>query len=289
MLSAAGVTPLQVDVLDRAALLAAVDRQRCDAVISELTSMKKPPTTHNDMAATDRLRIQGTTNLLAAAERVGARRFVTQSMVFGYGYGDFHGRVLTEDDHLHPSVTAGSRSIWPRCAPAEQQVSLRRTWRGSRCGTACSTGPVRPVMRWSTAYAGDGCRPSAMAACSRGSTSTTPPRRPSPRWKRHRRQAYNVADDEPVSFPALMTAMAAAVGAPQPRVLPSWLLAAPLCQGGHNRRPAGRHHQGQAESGWAPRLPTYRDGVKGSPTTTAGSGMTARHRRPIAHEPSTTG
>lgn len=45
----AGATPIQVDVLDRAALLDALDGHRCDAVIAQLTAMKKAPTAHQDM------------------------------------------------------------------------------------------------------------------------------------------------------------------------------------------------------------------------------------------------
>ena len=102
VLLAAGALPIQVDVLDRSALLQALDGHRCEAVIAQLTALKKAPTGHKDMAATNRLRTEGTANLLAAAKQITARRFVTQSMVFGYGYGDFHGRVLTESDQFGP-------------------------------------------------------------------------------------------------------------------------------------------------------------------------------------------
>ena len=264
VLSAAGVTPLQVDVLDRAALLAAVDRQRCDAVISELTSMKKPPTTHNDMAATDRLRIQGTTNLLAAAERVGARRFVTQSMVFGYGYGDFHGRVLTEDDPFAPVGHGRFEEHLAAMRSAEQQVIASPHLEGIalRYGLFYGPGPAGDAMvnglrrrRLPTLRHGgvqpwvyiDDAASATVAALERGTAG----------------EAYNVADDEPVSFPALMTAMAAAVGAPQPLVLPSWLLASmPYAKAVITGGLRVATTKAKQELGWAPRLPTYRDGVK---------------------------
>ena len=101
-LAAAGATPIQVDVLNRPDMLRALRGQRADAVISELTALKKPPASHKDMAATDRLRTEGTANLIAAARQIGALRFLTQSMVFGYGYGDWSGRVLTESDPFGP-------------------------------------------------------------------------------------------------------------------------------------------------------------------------------------------
>lgn len=44
---------------------------------------------HKDMTATNILRTKGTANLIAAAHQLDARRFLTQSMVFGYGYGDW--------------------------------------------------------------------------------------------------------------------------------------------------------------------------------------------------------
>ena len=45
------------------------------------------------MALTDRLRVEGTTNLLAAAQELGARRFLTQSFILGYGYRPATGRI----------------------------------------------------------------------------------------------------------------------------------------------------------------------------------------------------
>src|ERR687884_525584 len=59
---ALNATPVVADVLDRDPLLRAVD------------------------------------GLLAAAESLGARRFLTQSVIFGYGYYDHGDHLLTEDD-----------------------------------------------------------------------------------------------------------------------------------------------------------------------------------------------
>ena len=49
-----------------------------DAVISELTALKKPLAQHRHMAETNRLRTLGIANLLQVAKQLGARRFVTQ-------------------------------------------------------------------------------------------------------------------------------------------------------------------------------------------------------------------
>ncbi len=64
--------------LDRAlmsdALLAAVDGLTADAVIHELTALKRPPVRHGDMAQTNALRTRGTAHLLVAARTLGAHR-----------------------------------------------------------------------------------------------------------------------------------------------------------------------------------------------------------------------
>jgi nucleoside-diphosphate-sugar epimerase len=77
MLRALGAESLGADVMDQQALLKAVDGLEADAVIHQMTALKKIPTRHRDMAATDALREVGTANLLAAARLLGARRFVT--------------------------------------------------------------------------------------------------------------------------------------------------------------------------------------------------------------------
>lgn len=97
-----GARPLVADVLDRDALRDATRGHRFNAVIHELTSLKKPPLRHRDMEQTNRLRIEGTRNLIEAASDTGATRFVTQSIVFGYGFRD-HG----DTELIAPSFREG--------------------------------------------------------------------------------------------------------------------------------------------------------------------------------------
>jgi len=87
-LTSAGVRPIIADAMDRSALLEALRGVSADAVVHQLTALTKAPARHSHMAQTNRLRTEGTENLLAAARAVGAGRFVTQSIVFGYGYTD---------------------------------------------------------------------------------------------------------------------------------------------------------------------------------------------------------
>jgi uncharacterized protein YbjT (DUF2867 family) len=56
-LRALGAEPLIADVMDRVALLAALDELRADAVVHALSALKKAPVRHRDMVATDALRV----------------------------------------------------------------------------------------------------------------------------------------------------------------------------------------------------------------------------------------
>ncbi len=163
-LRAAGAAPVQVDVLDRSALRTATDGRRFDVVVAQLTALKKLPMRHTDFTATNRLRTEGTANLLDVARRTGARRFLTQSMVFGYGYGDFGSRVLTEADPFAPPGRGRFEDTWRRCARTSSRCSAPPTSRASRCGTACSTVRARRASPWSRACAGGASRPSGAPA-----------------------------------------------------------------------------------------------------------------------------
>ena len=70
-LEAMGATPLVADALDRDSLLRAVRGRAADAIVDELTALKKPPYHHGGMAMTNRLRIEGSANLVAAAHALG--------------------------------------------------------------------------------------------------------------------------------------------------------------------------------------------------------------------------
>jgi nucleoside-diphosphate-sugar epimerase len=261
-----GAEPLVADAMDRDALLRAVDGLHADAVAHQLTALKKPPVRHGGMAATDALRERGTGNLLAAARVVGARRFVTQSMIFGYGYGDWGDKVLTED---HPFAPPGrGRFEWHIAAmrSAESQtltaegiegIALRYgLLYGPRAGTGEMVEMLRrrrfPIPRdgggiLSWIYVEDAAA-ATVAALERG--------RPG--------RAYNVVDDEPVSWRSFTWALADAFGAPRPWEIPGWML-----------RPFGPHAaamlrstlrasnaRARRELNWAPSAPTYRDGIR---------------------------
>jgi nucleoside-diphosphate-sugar epimerase len=269
-LEALGAVPVIADALDRDRLLRAVEGRRADAVIHELTALRKPPLRHSGMALTNRLRTQGTTNLLAAAEALGASRFLTQSVIFGYGYRDHGPRPLTEADPFG----------WPAGNSCDPHVAAMLSTERQ-----AFSAPEGIALRYGLLYGGDSAQVRALLArrrlpVARGGVLG---------WVHHEDaaaatvaalehgragQAYNVVDDLPAGWQEVYTAMAAAFGTPPPRRLPRWLLrlAAPYVASfvvGTSMHVANA--KARTELGWRPTYPTYRAGVRAMAPVPAGS------------------
>jgi nucleoside-diphosphate-sugar epimerase len=89
-LTAAGVTPVVVDVFDAPALSKAVVESRPAIVIHQLTDL--PPGLDPALMAeatvrNARIRSEGTRNLVAAAREAGAKRLIAQSIAWAYAPG----------------------------------------------------------------------------------------------------------------------------------------------------------------------------------------------------------
>jgi NAD(P)H-binding len=82
-LEALGAEPVLCDVYDAKALRTAVVRFRPDAVMHQLTDLPDDAANIPELAArNDRMRREGTRNLLAAAEAAGAGRILAQSIAW---------------------------------------------------------------------------------------------------------------------------------------------------------------------------------------------------------------
>src|SRR5215470_11292342 len=104
----AGAEPVVADAFDRDALIAAVRAVRPEIVIHQLTAltnMKSFRRFDKEFALTNRLRTEGTDNLLAAAQAGGARRFIAQSVARCTSHRN-GSRVKTEDDPFDPNPLA---------------------------------------------------------------------------------------------------------------------------------------------------------------------------------------
>ena len=74
--------------------------------------------------------------------------------------------------------------------------------------------------------------------------------------------AYNIVDDEPVSFTQLIQAIAEAIGAPKPLVVPEWMFAvAPYARSILQGDMRVSNALAKSELGWQQAVPNYREGV----------------------------
>jgi 2-alkyl-3-oxoalkanoate reductase len=109
-----GAAPLIADVLDAAAVKAAVGRIRPDVVINELTSLPRHYTPTEMKAASERdhkVRVEGNMNLLAALRDAGVRRYLLQSSGFWYEPGaGLADESVPFISTASPGVEAGART-----------------------------------------------------------------------------------------------------------------------------------------------------------------------------------
>lgn len=127
-LEARGVHPVVVDVFDAAALRAALARIAPWGVIHQLTDLPKdldPARMAQALVLNARVRAEGTRNLVAAAQAVGASRLVAQSIAWVYAPGP---RPFTETQPLDTQaegarrVTVGGVAALERCVMAAQDM-----------------------------------------------------------------------------------------------------------------------------------------------------------------------
>src|SRR5262249_57447190 len=97
-----------------------------EVIVHQLTSLAgamdlKHP--EEFFATTNRLRTEGTDNLLAAGRAAGIRRFVAQSNASPGAYARVGGPVKTEDDPLDPDPPAGMRPVFTAIRYLEDAVT----------------------------------------------------------------------------------------------------------------------------------------------------------------------
>jgi len=259
----AGAEAVVADVMDRENLLTAVRDVRADAVMHQLTALGTRKI-RGAMQGTNDLRTTGTAHLLAAARAVGAHRFLTQSIVLGYGYRDHGPHVITEDDpfaepapgQFAPAITA-LRSTEEQVFSADEMegIALRYgAFYGQDSFTRMLGNLVRkrrlPVPSSGGGFANfiylDDAAAATVAALEKGRAG----------------QAYNIVDDEPVRWADYLDALAAQLGARRPWRVPSWMLRAiPYVGTLMTMSMRVSNAKARLELGWAPAVSTYREGI----------------------------
>lgn len=252
------------DLLDRDRLLRAVDGLHADVVVHAVTALRKPPRRHRDMALTDALRVEGTSNLLDAAVVVGARQFVVESIAIGYGYEDFGDRVLTESDPFAPPGKTPQMEKHLRAMRLKEQqafsadgvegIALRFGFLYGAGGTETLVAMLRkrmlPAPGGHRVLPWVGLRDAAsatVAAIERGRGG----------------EAYNIVDDGPMGFGDHVHAVAKAFGTPKPMTVPVWMMR-PMGFAYATARTNMRVSNAKAkrELGWTLTSPTSADGLR---------------------------
>jgi nucleoside-diphosphate-sugar epimerase len=269
---APGVKAVAADGLDRDAVVAAVVRAQPEVVVHQmtaLTGMSDLRRFERAFAATNRLRTEGTDNLLAGARAAGARRFVAQSFA-GWPYAREGGMVKTEDDPLDSNPPRQVRTTLAAIRHLEEAVETAADLEGVALryggfygpGTSLAAGAehfeaVRqrkfPIIGngagvWSFIHIVDAAA-ATVAAIEGGAPGI-----------------YNIVDDDPAPVREWLPALAAAVGAKPPRHIPAWL--GRLVAGGHvvtmmTELRGCSNAKAKRELAWTPRVPSWRDGFHG--------------------------
>ena len=269
-LRAVGAEPLALDLLDEAAVRRAVGAASPAVIVHEATAL--PGLSDNlrrpdeDFAATNRLRTEGTDNLLAAAREAGVRRVIAQSFA-GWPHARVGGPVKAEDDPLDPNPPKHARRAHAAIRHLEEAVTgadgveglaLRY---GGFYGPGTSLAPdgvhadaVRrgrfPIVGsgagvWSFVHVDDAASATA-AAVTRGAPGV-----------------YNVVDDEPAPVAEWLPYLAELLGAKRPRHVPAWLGRLVAGEFGVVMMTDVRgasNAKAKRELGWEPRYPSWRQG-----------------------------
>ena len=264
MLRAAGAEPVIADGLDRDAIVAAIAAARPDAIVHQLTALGDLTSLRNldgAFALTNRLRTEGTDNLLAGAREAGTRRFVAQSFT-GWPYARTGGPVKTEDDPLDPDPVPSMSKTLAAIRRLEQTVTQAG-------GVALRYGglygepddvQIEVVRKRRFPIVGDGggvwsfihiddAAAATLAALERGPPGAID----------------NVVDDDPAPVREWLPALAAAAGAKPPRRLPRWLarvVAGESVATMTTEIRGASNAKAKRELGWEPAHPSWREGFR---------------------------
>ena len=265
---AMGAEPAVADALDGEAVRSVVLESRPDAVVHELTSLPRridPRKIERDFALNDRVRSEGTRNLVAAARAAGARRILAQSIAFMYAPGQ-PGTVHTEQDPMLEEApksfrrSAGAVRELERAVLGAEGVALRYGYFYGRGSAISREGSMAedlarrrlPIVGagggvWSFIHVDDAAR-ATVAALERGVAGP-----------------YNIVDDDPAPVSQWLPALADALGSPAPRRVPAPI--ARLFGGAYGvatmtRGQGASNALAKHELDWSPVYASWREGFR---------------------------
>jgi 2-alkyl-3-oxoalkanoate reductase len=264
----AGAAATVCDVFDAAALEAAVREAAPEVVVHELTALPARldyKAKQDPLAPTNRVRTEGTRNLVAAAKAAGARRLVAESVAFFYRpEGEW---VKDEEAPLNLDAPGHFGGAAAALADLERQVTsavgiegvvLRYGWLYGpgtffdRVGSQTEDAMKRrlPIVgkgegTFSFVHVEDAAS-ATVAAVERGAPGT-----------------YNVVDDDPAPMREWVPVFCEAVGAKKPLRVPVWiarLIAGSAAVASATQLRGASNAKAKRELGWQPSYPSWRQG-----------------------------
>jgi nucleoside-diphosphate-sugar epimerase len=271
IVEALGARAVVADALDGEAVARAVSDAAPEIVVHQLTALSTELNMRRIdryFAMTNRLRTEGTDHLLAAAEAVGARRFIAQSFA-GWPFERIGGPIKSEADPLDPQPPAALRAALDAIRYLERTVTAI-PWAegvvlryGSLYGPgtgisgdpeAAMTKPVRerqfPLVGeaggvWSFVHVADAAT-ATVEAIEHGEAGI-----------------YQVVDDEPAPVREWLPLLARTLHARPPRRVPRWLARIAAGEAATTWITDVRgasNWKTKHELGWEPRHPSWRTG-----------------------------
>lgn len=270
-LRAAGASPVVLDALDRDAVREALIRVEPEVVVHQLTALAAFTDFRKfdeGFAATNRLRTEGTDNLLAGMRELRVRRLVAQSYA-GLPHARTGGPVKTEDDPLDEHPPEALRRSLEAIQHLERAVLHTDGVEGTVLrygglygpGTSLGEGgfQLEGVRRRRFPTVGGGTGVWSFIHIDDAATATAAA------IERGKPGLYNIVDDDPAPVAEWLPALAAAIGAKPPRRLPAW--AARLFVGEHGvvmmtEVRGASNAKAKRELGWQPAYASWRDGFR---------------------------
>jgi nucleoside-diphosphate-sugar epimerase len=266
LLQQLGADGVVMDGLDPVSVGEAVAAARPDAIVHQMTALSiakygRPSFRHPERfaATTNRLRIEGTDHLLAAAEATGAH-VVAQSVAIWFGRGS--GGQVTEEE------TASPEEVGPKIRPAVEAgrhvedvvvkaggAALRY---GGLYGPGATDDNIELVRKRWFPLIGDGAGYFSWVHLDDAASATVLA------VEQKANGVFNIVDDEPAQVRDWLPYLAELVGAKKPRRVPGWLarlLAGDMIMLMTQRRTFS-NAKAKRELGWKLRYASWREGFK---------------------------
>jgi 2-alkyl-3-oxoalkanoate reductase len=270
-LRAAGAVPQVLDLLDRDGVGEAIARSEPDVVVHEATALARFTDFRKfdqEFALTNRLRTEGTDNLIAGMRRAGVRRLVAQSFA-GWPHARTGGPVKSEDDPLDPDPPVAVRRSLQALRHLERAVLDTYGIDGTVLRYGAFYGPstslaeggfqLEGIRRRRFPLVGRGTGVTSFIHVDDAATATLAA------IESGRTGLYNVVDDDPATVAEWLPALAAAIGAKPPLRVPPWL--ARMFVGEHGvlmmtEVRGASNAKAKRDFGWRPAFPSWREGFR---------------------------